>query len=103
MYYDVASLARDQDFIFRVTAAYAQELTADDIIPVDPYSWAIQHQWAAASAPGFGDAYAFAVNSDPPNPAPGKDPSVITDGQILSVVQHIRNPNPPEVEPTEQP
>jgi hypothetical protein len=99
-YYDVAALARDQDFLSRVTAAYSQELTAAGQLPLDPWSWVYQRQWTFASMPGFGDAYASALASG--NPAPGQDPAVISDAQILSAVQYVMNPpapEEPEVEP----
>ena len=100
-YYDVALLQADTDFRNRVAAAFAQEKIAADVIPYgadDPWTWAATYAWAIAAAPGFGDAYAYALAQEPPNPAPGKDPTVITDGQILAAVQHILMP--PSEEPT---
>lgn len=105
-FYDVSLLARDQDFLSRVSACYAQETPLGQLT-TDPHQWAVQHQWDLASAPGFGDAYASALASD--NPAPGQDPSVITDPQILSAVQTLMNTGapvvepPPEVEPQDTP
>jgi hypothetical protein len=96
-YFDIALLAGDQDFLNRVTAAYAQELTADSVLPMDPFTWVHQRRWVFASTPGFGDAYASALAND--NPAPGQDPSVITDGQILSAVQYVMSPPGPEQTP----
>jgi hypothetical protein len=40
-----------------------------------------------AAAPGFADAYASAVAGGVP--APGRDPSVISDAQILSAIQAL--------------
>ena len=57
-------------------------------------------RWPVSSQSDIEASYEFAVNSD--NPDPGGDPTVITDGQILSAVQHILNPPPPDVlNPTE--
>lgn len=81
-YWETSQLARDSDFQSRIAACYGTETLAQD-----PESWSVLHQWQIASAPGFGDAYTYAINSG--NPAPGKDPSVITDAQILSAVQFI--------------
>jgi hypothetical protein len=84
-YYDIALLHSDQDFLNRVAACYSQETTFDR--ELNPDVWVGQHSWDLAAAPGFGDAYAYALANE--NQAPGKDPSVITDGQILAAVQAI--------------
>lgn len=90
-YYETGLLSRDMNFLLRVAACYATETRSPD-----PETWANMHMWQIAAAPGFGDAYSYAFNSEPPNPAPGKDPAVITDGQILAAVQYIMNEeNPP--------
>lgn len=86
-YYDVAQLSSDGDFISRVTAAYATDHPEiADQAPV----WADAHRWNMAGQPGFGDAYASAVAGGVPNP--GRDPSVISDAQILSAVQSVDTP-----------
>lgn len=80
-YFDIALLANDWDFLNRVTACVATEANA----PADPQGWATDHRWQIAAAPGFGDAYAYAILSGVNQP--GKDASVITDGMILGAVQ----------------
>jgi hypothetical protein len=103
-YYDVAQLSRDTAFLDRCAACFATEETENIGKPewVDPPLWATQHGWAMASAPGFGDAYAYAIASG--NENPGKDPSVITDAQILSAVQYIMTAeNPPPEQSADQP
>lgn len=93
-YFDIALLQQDQDFRSRVAACYSAELTSAGTLPMgnnDPWAWASTYAWAMASAPGFGDAYAYAVANN--NPAPGKDPGVITDGMILAAVQSILSPS----------
>lgn len=95
-YSDIAALQQDSDFAYRVMAAYAVE-TLDEDGAVDPGSWQAIHSWDMAAQPGFGDAYASALAQDPPNPRPGNDPAVITDGQILSAIQALL----PTVEPTD--
>jgi hypothetical protein len=84
-YFDVASLAADADFALRTTAAYATESLADPA--ADPPAWQAEHSWAMAAQPGFGDAYASAIVAGVPRP--GKDPSVISDAQILSALQSL--------------
>jgi hypothetical protein len=39
-------------------------------------------------------AYEYALNTDPPNPDPGGDPTVITDADILAAVQFVWPPDP---------
>jgi hypothetical protein len=87
-YSDIALLSSDNDFINRTRACATTEGEAD------PLGWAADHQWQMAAAPGFGDAYASAVLNGIARP--GNDPSVISDGQILSAVQNLRS------EPTQE-
>lgn len=85
-YSTLYALAKDPDFIERVTACAALEgITQAD-------KWADDNRWLMAAQPGFDDAYAYAVAFN--NPAPGKDAAVITDGQILSAVQLLLRGNP---------
>lgn len=85
-YFDVAQLAADYDFQLRAGACIATE-TADQPDAPNAPAWAADHAWQMAAQPGFGDAYASALAGGVPNP--GRDPAVITDGQILSAVQSI--------------
>lgn len=81
-YSDVALLSQDNDFINRTRAAVAQEGEAD------PVGWSNDHQWQMAGAPTFGDKYAYAILSGVERP--GNDQSVISDPEILSAVQALR-------------
>jgi hypothetical protein len=81
-YSDVSLLAGDSDFIQRTRAAVSQEGEAD------PVQWSNDHVWQMASAPGFGDKYAYALDTNVPRP--GWDEAVISDADILSAVQSIR-------------
>ena len=94
----VAALAVDPDFKARVAACYATE--EDATSGITPNTWTDLYQWNIASAPGFGDAYAYAVANG--NERPGYDEAVITDAMILSAVQALLTllEPPPEVEPT---
>lgn len=82
-YWDQATLAGDGEFLQRVAACVSNE----DPAPADPPSWAYDHRWQVAAAPGFADAYASAIAADVPNP--GRDPAVISDAQILAAVQAL--------------
>ena len=84
-YSSQAELSRDPDFLSRVAACAAVEVPK----PNSPTDWANQNIWWISAAPGFADAYEFALNSDPPVERPGNDPAVITDGQILAAVQGL--------------
>lgn len=81
-YYDVALLAADYEFARRVTACAAEQFPNRD-----PAMWAQENSWRMASQPGFGEAYAYALETGVENP--GADESVITDAQILTAVQTI--------------
>ena len=92
-----AQLSVDPDFIARGTACAAVEIP----MIYDAESWTKTYIWRIAAAPGFADAYEYAINSD--NPNPGKDPAVITDAMILGAVQALfAELNPPAAVPTEE-
>lgn len=80
-YSDIALLSSDNDFILRTRACAATEGAPD------PVAWTTQYQWQMAAVPGFGDKYASALAGGVPRP--GNDPSVISDGDILSAVQAL--------------
>jgi hypothetical protein len=81
-YSDVALLSADNDFIMRTRAAVAQEGESD------PVQWSMDHVWQMAGIPGFGDKYAYAVETGVVRP--GNDPAVISDPDILAAVQSLR-------------
>jgi hypothetical protein len=83
-YSDIAQLKSDNDFIMRTQACVATEGE------LEPEQWSFDHVWEMAAAPGFGDAYAYAVASEVDRP--GNDPAVISDAMILSQVQLLRAP-----------
>lgn len=80
-YSSQAALSGDPDFINRCSAAAADEVPE----PTHPVTWAREHIWRIAAAPGFAEAYETALVNGVPRP--GDDPSVISDAQILSAVQ----------------
>jgi hypothetical protein len=82
-YWDIASMALDTDLNMRVQASAAQELPLTE----NPYTWTADHILNVAAQPGWADSWASAIASNVSNP--GRDPGVITDGQILSGVQTV--------------
>lgn len=81
-YYEQSLLSQDADFYNRVAACAATEVDTDN-----PTSWASNNLWDVAAAPGFADAYSSAIAGNVENP--GRDPSVISDDQILAAVQAV--------------
>ena len=59
-YSSQAQLSSDADFIARVAACAAVEISK----LYQPMQWARDHIWWIAAAPGFADAYEYAINSD---------------------------------------
>ena len=82
-YSSQAVLSADGDFYNRVAACAAVEAP----IQHSPTAWTSDHIWRVAAAPGFADAYEYALNTDVERP--GNDPAVITDAQILGAVQAL--------------
>ena len=83
-YWDVAEMSKDIDLTSREAAAAAQEM-----IGVDPMTWALMNSLRLAGAPGWDTAWASAVAASVENP--GRNAGVITDGMILSAVQALLN------------
>lgn len=82
-YASQAALSNDRDFLERVAACAAVEVELE--YGLSPVVWAERNIWTVAAAPGFAAAYESAVVADVDRP--GLDPAVISDGQILAVVQ----------------
>lgn len=83
-YVDVSNMASNPQLHGRLTACAAIE---GELTPVQ---WVSANIWQLVSAPGWGDAYAYAINTGKTAEQAGTDPGVITDGQILSQVQAVR-------------
>jgi hypothetical protein len=81
-YWEQSQLSQDRDFLMRVAACATVEFE-----DVDGQVWAETNIWEVAAAPGFADAYASAIAGSVPYP--GRDPSVISDAQILGAVQSM--------------
>ena len=81
-YSSQAALSADFDFLVRVAACAQQEITLNGIPAVQ---WAGENIWEVAAAPGFADKYEYALATGVPRP--GNDSTVISDADILSVVQ----------------
>jgi hypothetical protein len=82
-YASQAQLSADGDFWNRVAACAAVEVPMTH----SPTQWTTEHIWRVAASPGFAEAYEYALANN--NERPGNDPSVITDAQIGSAVQHL--------------
>lgn len=79
-YADIAAITQSTSLAQRLTACAAEE------VKPKPYSsWVFEHIWEIAASPGWADKWAYAVANE--NPDPGADESVITDGDILAVIQ----------------
>lgn len=78
-YQAIAEMAQDHDLAGRVQACAAQEVDSD------PYQWTAANMLTVCADPGWAQAWESARAGD--NPAPGRDPGVVTDGMILSAVQ----------------
>lgn len=83
-YWDQSLLSTDQDFMARIASCAAVEVPLNG---AQPMAWASDNQWTIAAAPGFADKYAYAIATAVPNP--GREPSVISDADILSAVQAL--------------
>lgn len=79
-YWDITEMSNDADLRSRVAAAAAQEQTE-----TEPWEWVSVNMLRVTAAPGWDAAWASAQASSVDRP--GKDPGVISDGQILSSVQ----------------
>ena len=88
-YASQALLSSDGHFRSRIASCVAVEDPTSDLHPT---AWADQNQWQIAAAPGFAEAYQYALDTGVPDP--GNDPAVITDGQILAAVQLRLGPMP---------
>lgn len=84
-YSDIAALRNDNDFVTRVTACASVEGKESSEGASDADRWTTERMWTIAAAPGLGDKYAYALASGIDRP--GNDQSVISDADILAVVQ----------------
>ena len=85
-YNHIADAAQDSDLRRRVAACFAQQTTGTE----QPEALAAVHMWRIAADSDIADAYAYAVNTNVPDP--GKDEAVVTDANILAAVTAIVNP-----------
>lgn len=75
-------IAQDSMLFNRITACASLEGVTD------PMTWTYAYRWQFSAQPGWGDAYASALQADP-SISPGDNEAVITDNMILSAVQAI--------------
>jgi len=93
-YASITQCSRDQAFLDRIAACVADEAWHNPELSLTPFAEQAKASPASAAAmmayPLSIDneaGYEYALNTDPPNPDPGGDPTVITDAAILSGVQ----------------
>jgi len=80
-YLSISAIANNTFMQERVRSCYAQQTEEDPV----QWVWNNRYDWAAA--PGWGAAWESALASNITEP--GKDPTVITDGMILSQIQSM--------------
>jgi hypothetical protein len=88
-YLSISEIASDKWMFERMMAATTQQSYLRTIAVDDVYTWVTLNRYVWASSPGWGAAWdsALAGHPDDDTYEPGKDPAVITDGQILAAVQ----------------
>ena len=91
-------IASSTAMLHRVAQCYAGEQNGSPDQMEDPDRWAYTNRRYWAAAPGWDDAWEYALNTHPaPDPLPdnyvpfdpGTQEAVITDGQILAQVQSM--------------
>jgi len=88
-YNSVAAIQKSQSLRERLTACAAIEKYGDN----NPWGWVDLRMWRFAAMPEWGDQWTYAVDrhKDDTDPYdPGRQEDVITDAQILSAVQAVR-------------
>lgn len=95
-YLAISQIADDVHMANRMRAAVAQEqLQGHVVIPLEspaPYNvseWVAAYRYQWASQPTWGEKWKYALDSHSSDPTyqPGRDEAVITDADILAVVQ----------------
>jgi hypothetical protein len=92
-YYATYMITNDSDFRLRITACARTESEAAGAPIANPDEWAFNTRWDWATTPGWAAKVQSAL--DLPVENWGRDPSVITDGDILSCIQPMVQPSPP--------
>lgn len=103
-YLSIAAIANDEFMRERMTACVTQQQHLGSInidlpntaVPYNAQAWVEFNSYLWASSPDWGAAWDSALASG--NEEPGKDPAVITDGQILSTVQALLGASEPSEE-----
>ena len=95
-YHAIGVAAQDEALRRRIAACIAQEAPTDQRHPIAHADALI---WGACGSPGWGEAYAYALETDVTDP--GADPAVISDAMILAAVQPMLPTAPPIEEPAD--
>jgi hypothetical protein len=94
-YETITKNTQDDAFVQRVTAAIAKEAWANEAYGATEFGKTVKTSGPFGAVNYFlwplavdnETAYEYALNLDPPNPNPGSDPGVISDGAIQSGIQ----------------
>ena len=100
-YLAISQIATSSTMIERMRAAVTQQAHLGSttlITERGALSWVTNNAYLWAASPGWGAAWDYAMlnHEGEADYDPGKDPAVITDGQILATVQALGNPPPPQ-------
>lgn len=98
-YLSIAAIANDEFMRERMVACVTQQQHLGSIVvdlpntasPYNAQAWVESNSYLWAASPDWGAAWDSALAGG--NEEPGKDPAVITDGQILSTVQALLGPS----------
>lgn len=89
-YLTISYVANDGFMVERVRACATQQEHLGSIGVDDPYAWAYDNRYLWASSPGWAEKWDYALQThEDPGYAPGSDPAVITDADILASVQAL--------------
>jgi hypothetical protein len=91
-YLAISQIANSESMRERMRAAITQQSRLGNAPMVqNPLQWVDNNRYVWAAAPGWGEAWKYALDSG--NENPGGDEAVITDGMILATIQELVAPN----------
>ncbi len=91
-YVAISQIARDFWMNERLNACATQQQVLGNAPGItEPLTWVSDNRYIWAASPGWGEKWDYTLASHPNEPeyAPGKDPAVITDADILATVQAL--------------
>lgn len=85
-YAHIAAITESPALFKRIKACAAEQKAAG---PGALQQWVFDHLWLIAASPSWADKWAYALAANPDLEDPGAEEAVITDADILTVVQGI--------------